>query len=78
MYLLSRDKAYLKIANRVTRNADKICFKVPTKVSPVYERSPYYIGTKLWNEFSKEVQNLPNVYAFKKEIDRVNHVYVKL
>ena len=78
MYLLSRDKSFLKIANRVTRSADKICFKVPTKVSPVYERSPYYIGTKLWNEFSKEVQNLPNVYAFKKEIDRVNRVYVKL
>ena len=28
MYLLSRDKAYLKTANRVTRSADNICFKV--------------------------------------------------
>ena len=78
MYLLSRDKSYLNVANRVTRSADKISVKVPTKVLPVYERSPYYIGTKLWNEFSKDVQNLPYVYAFKKEVDRVNRVYVKL
>ena len=66
MYLLSRDKSYLKVAYRVTRSADKISFKVPTKVLPVYERSPYYIGTKLWNEFSKDVQNLPFMHLRKK------------
>ena len=47
-------------------------------MTPLYERSPYYLGTKLWNEFSKDIQNLPNIYAFKKEIDRENRVYIKL
>ena len=36
MFILSRDKAYIKVSNRVTRSADKIVFKVPSKVSPVY------------------------------------------
>ena len=44
----------------------------------LYERSPYYFGTKLWSELSKEIQTAPNVYAFKNEIDRMNRVYVKL
>ena len=27
----------------MTRSADKIVFKVPTKILPIYEYSPYYI-----------------------------------
>ena len=50
MYLLSRDETFLKVPNRVARSIDKIVFKVPTKILPIYECSPYYIGTKLWNE----------------------------
>ena len=70
MFILSRDESFLKVANRVTRNADKI--------TTSYQKSPYYLGTKLWNELSKTVQNAPDVYAFKKEINRMNRSYVKL
>ena len=69
---------FLNVANRVTRSADKINFKVPARITPLYERSPYYLGTKLWNDFTKTIQDVPDVYAFKKEINRMNRSYVKL
>ena len=50
MFILSKDESFLKVHNRVTRNAEKIVFKVPTKILPVYEHSPYYVGSKLWTE----------------------------
>ena len=78
MYILSRDNEFLKVANRVTRNAVKIMFKVPAKISPLYEKSPYYLGTKLWNELPRSTQDAADVYAFKKEINRMNRLYVKL
>ena len=78
MFILSRDESFLKVANRVTRNADKISFKVPAKITTGYQKSPYYLGTKFWNELSRTLQNAPDVYAFKKEINRMNRSYVKL
>ena len=78
MYILSRDKQFLKVPNRVTHSAEKMVFKVPSKLLPVYERSPYYVGTKLWNKLSKTVQEATDIYAFKKEIARLNRSYVKI
>ena len=49
-----------------------------TKILPVYERSPYYVGTKLWNELPVRVQEYHDIFAFKKEIARMNRVYIKL
>ena len=46
MYLLSNDLELLHAPVRETRNATKIVFKVPTRISPKYEKSPFYIGTK--------------------------------
>ena len=78
MFVLSRDKTFLGVSNRVTRSAEKIVFKVPVKILPVYERFPYYIGTKLWNELSKDVQIVKDIHVFKREIDRMNRHYIKL
>ena len=78
MYILSKDEVFRNVPNRVTRSGDKIVFKVPTKILPMYERSPYYKGTKLWNELTATVQDSPDRFAFKKEIARMNRVYVKL
>ena len=49
MYLLSKNVEYQRIANRETRSANKIIFKVPNTITHLYEHSPCYIGTKLWN-----------------------------
>ena len=48
-----------------------------TKILPVYERSPYYVGTKLWNELPVRVQESHDIFAFKKEIARMNRVYIQ-
>ena len=71
MYILSCDVTYLRAAPRVTRGARKVVFKVPAKILPIYERSPYYQGTKLWNELEKETQKKDNIFSFKKEIDKL-------
>ena len=47
VYVLSKDKKYCRIATRETCSADKIVFKVPTKILPSYDKSPYYLGTQL-------------------------------
>ena len=51
MYVLYKDKTFLKVQNRVTRSVDKIVFKVPHEILLIYENLPYYIGSKLWNDF---------------------------
>ena len=78
MFILSKDQRFLKVSNRVTRNVDRILFKVPSRITLVYERSPFYIGTKLWNELTRTIQEAQDVHAFKKEINRRNRTYVKL
>ena len=77
MYLLSKEPLYLHVPVCQTRSTDNIQFKVPAKILPVYEHSPYYIGTKLWNDLSKEIQKKDNVYDFKKEINRLYKTYKK-
>ena len=49
MYILSKENKYLHVPARLTRNAQKVVFKVPARILPAYERSSFYIGTKLWN-----------------------------
>ena len=78
MFILSRDKRLLKVPNRVSRTIDRITFKVPARITPTYERSPYYLVTLLWNELDKNIQEAPNVYAFKKEINRQYRTYKKM
>ena len=78
MYLLSKGNKYKRAPTRDTRSAAKINFKVPNKISYVYEHSPYYIGTKLWNGISENVQKIDNVFGFKKEIAKMYESYAKL
>ena len=56
MYIISKDSTYLRVPGHVTRSADKIISKTPTKIRPVYECSPYYIGSKRWNQLDNNVQ----------------------
>ena len=75
MFVLSRDPSYLRVAPWETRSARKVVFKVPAKILPVYERSPYYLGTKLWNGLDKETQKKDTIHAFKKDIDKLYRNY---
>ena len=78
MFNLSKDKEFLKVPNRVTRGAGRVTFKDPAKIFPSYECSPFYVGTKLWDELTTSVQESVDIFAFKKEIDKLYRVYVKL
>ena len=70
MYIISRDETFIRIPPRETRIAMKKVFKTPAKITPVYEHSPYYQGTNLWNGLEKETQKKDNIFAFKKDIER--------
>ena len=59
-----------------TRSADKVVFKVPTRIMPVYEHSPYYRGTQLWRVLDTEAQKKDTVFSFKKDIERLFKNYV--
>ena len=78
MYLLSRYVSHHRISNRITRSMDKVVFKVPAKMIPTYEHSPYYIGTKLLNALSIDTQKAQERYAFKKETGRLYKKYEEL
>ena len=47
-----------KVTNRPTRQQGKYVFKTDTKIGNKYEKSPYYIGTKLWDKLPTETQFL--------------------
>ena len=70
MYILSKDVNFLRIPPLETRNASKIVFKLPTRITPMYERSLFYTGTKLWDELPIDVQKVKSVFEFKKEIGK--------
>ena len=78
MYSLSKDEKYLHVLGQLTRNANRISFKVPTRITHVYEHSPYYIGTVLWNSLPQAVQESNSIFEFKREMDRINRTYVNL
>ena len=75
MFLLSKDETFLHVTDR---NANRITFKLPAKINPVYEHSPYYIGTKLWNELAQVTQESTSIVEFKKRISRNSKVHKNL
>ena len=59
-----------------TRSQQIYVFKVDTKIGKKKkERSPYYVGTCLWNKLSKDIQNAENVYVFKNRVARLYKCY---
>ena len=52
MFLLSKEENLIEVPVRDTRAATKHVSKVPNRITPKYEKSPFYIGTKLWDELS--------------------------
>ena len=53
-------------------------FKVPTKISHVYEHSPYYKGSKLWDVLPETIQKSDNIYTFKAAVDNLHKAYKKI
>ena len=56
----------------------KTIFRVPNRILTIYEQSPHYIGTLLWNELPQYIQESNSVFEFKREIDKRNRTFVNL
>ena len=56
------------VTNVNTQSQTKYVFKTETKIGKKYEKSPYYLGTRLWNPLNRETQKCDSIYSFKKKI----------
>ena len=74
LFRLSKEVDLIKPPARETRNALKIVFKIPTKITP----KSFYIGTKLWDDLSRDIQRANSIYEFKREIDKQYRNYKDL
>ena len=73
MYLNSRKVENIKQPARVTRAVDKVVFNIPGKCDVKYLSSPFYRGTLIWNNLSRNQQRADSVIQFVKLI---NGLYV--
>ena len=59
-------------------NLETKLIKVPTRITPKHEKSPFYVGTKLWDELPIKIQGANSVHEFKREIDKLYRTYKNL
>ena len=62
----------------VNTGNEKRKFKLMTKCTSKYLNSPLYKGATLWDEFDKEVQDIPTPKLFLREIMKTQRVYIDL
>ena len=78
MYIDSLNVDNRKICERDLRSADKYIFKVDRKIGTTYQRSPFYVGTLLWNDLNVGIQFSRDVVQFKQLVAGKYCVYEKL
>ena len=80
MYLVSKEDNVLNVPVRLTRNAEKVVFKVPRRITPKYEKSPFYLGTTLWNllSWARDIQMANSVWEFKSAVGKKYKKYEDL
>ena len=74
-YLLYKKNIDRHVTRVNTRSQQKYVFKIDTKIGKKYERSPFFIGTRLWNKLSKDIQESLNIYVFKHKVARLYKCY---
>ena len=75
MYIQSQKGRSRAVTNVNTRSQTKYVFKTDTKIGKKYEKSPYYLGTRLWNGLDKVTQDSDSIYTFNKKICRLYNKY---
>ena len=53
-----------KLFPRNTRISRRIVFKTDRYEGTLYKRSPYFVGSKLWDSLSMEIIEMPDIYSF--------------
>ena len=63
---------------RNTRMSTRTVFKTDSKEGPLYKRSPYFVGAKLWDALTADIIDLPDIFSFKKRLKGLNKHYIDL
>ena len=74
-YLLYKKNTDRHVIQANTRSQQKFVFKVDPKIGKKYERSPFYLGTRLWDKLQKNIQESENVYLLGNKINRLYKYY---
>ena len=75
MYKMSKNNENRKAGNRRTRQYDKYVFRTDSKIGTKYAMSPFYKGTKLWDQLSRDVQFSDTILTFKNNIKNHYNVF---
>ena len=78
MYKKSKDVSLLKVFPRNTRGSMRTVFRTANFEGTLYKRSPYFVGAKLWDTMLTVDIELPDIFAFKTRLKRINNEYVDL
>ena len=68
LYEMKQLHLYERVGDCSTRQGDKYEFKMDIAVVGPYARSPYYLGSKLWNSLPIHIQNATTKAQFKHEV----------
>ena len=58
---------------RITQTAGGISIRLPIPRTELFEKSVYYVGSKLWNDLDENIRDIKDLGDFKKNI---NAMYV--
>ena len=65
MYKKSKDVSMHKV---FPRNSRRIVFKTDGYQGSLYKRSPYFVGSNLWDKLPLEIIEMPDIYSFKTRV----------
>ena len=77
MYKLAKNPDNIVVPARNTRRHDKKVFRVDNKIGTKYAKSPFYIGTKIWDKLPLNEQNVETMFEFKAFISNRYDTFVK-
>ena len=78
VYKKSKDLTLRKVFPRNKRESVRLVFKTDQYEGALYKRSPYFIGSKLWDALPISDIECPDIFSFRKHLRTHNRVYLNL
>ena len=76
MFKNTKDFILHEVFTRNTRGSERFVFKTDGYEGALYKHSPYFVGSKLWNELPSSIIDLPDINSFKSRLKGLNRKYV--
>ena len=67
----SKDISLHRVYARNTRESTRIVFRTDHYEGTLYQRSPYFVGSKLWNALPVSDIELPDIHKFRARFKRL-------